>query len=300
MINIQKGFIQLGIALMVLTAIGLLGGFFYYVGSNTGDENYPQPEPLREAQDQKVTIEQNDVAPKDAILCNGVYYTQCKDNLKFVCPKSGEAYCEPILDNSTNKIASNILLCNGKQWSNCPSGQNFYCPSQGDAQCLIQNQVSNSQISNNQTTSTTTPVQADLQQVQNLLQQEINKQNSWFDEYLKKQAEIDEKLKPINEEWDRVYAQIEAECPIEFYTGQKVAECNQLTLRLNQLESEASRISGIYPERKTLPKSSLPQYEEWRYQASVDGLSGTITSPNSTTRYRWSCLNPSSCTLRSY
>ena len=301
-VNMQKGFIQLGIVIVVLITIGLAGGL-YYIGSNVSNENtYPQSELLDETESEKIAIEQNSEGYDNSVLCNGTYYTKCKDNLKFICPKNGEAYCEPVQDNSSTKVTSNTLLCNGKQWSNCSSGQNFYCPPQGDAQCLIQNQatvnpISNSQISSNQASNI--PLQLNLQQVENLLQKEITKQNNWFEEYLTKQAEIDALLKPIHEEEDRITDQYMAEC-IQFVTGQLAAKCDQLTLRLHSLEAEASRISGIYPERETLPKSSMPQYQQWRFDATADGLSGTIWSPNSTTRYRWSCLNPSSCILQSY
>ncbi len=232
--------------------------------------------------------------PINAILCNGTYYTHCKDNQKFVCPKTGEAYCETPLKNSPASVAADTLVCNGKEWSKCPEGYNFYCPVKGDAQCMPQ-----ASVSANPQVDASAKNQVYVQQVEKLLQQEIDKQNSWYEEYLRKQTEIDEKLKPINEEERRITEQYLAEC-IQFITGQKVLDCNRLALRLNELESEASRISGIYPERATLPKTPTPRYQQWRFDTVPGGMSGTMWSPNSTTRYRWSCMNPYSCTLTSY
>jgi len=251
----------------------------------------------------KVNKSTKAITPDKTTLCNGIYYTQCPSDTKFVCPKTGEAYCETPLKNKSVSVSADTLICNGKEWLKCPQWQNFYCPAQGDAQCVPQPSIStnnqtDTSVSNNPNTS-----QSGLatQQVEKLLQQEIGKQNSWYEEYLRKQAEIDAKLKPVNEEWDRVYAQIQSECPIEnFITGQKLSDCNRLTDKLNVLNSEASRISGIYPERKTLPKIPSAGYESWRIDKGLDGLSGTIWSPNSTTRYRWSCINPYSCTLTNY
>ena len=190
--------------------------------------------------------------PDNTTLCNGVYYTQCPADTKFICPKTGEAYCETRSKKQSVSVSADTLICNGKEWLKCPAGQNFYCPAQGDAQCVPQPSIStnnqtDTSVSNNPNTS-----QSGLatQQVEKLLQQEISKQNSWYEEYLRKQAEIDEKLKPIHEEENRITEQYMTQC-IQFVTGQKASECDQLTLRLNSLEAEASRISGIYQERKT-------------------------------------------------
>jgi hypothetical protein len=227
----------------------------------------------------------------DSILCNGKYYTQCSDkSLKFICPKTGEAYCEPIQQQQNNTVPSNSLLCNGKYWSPCPAGYVFSCPSQGDAKCLTQNSISSGAATTGGSTSS---------EVERLLQEQISKQNSWYEEYLRKQAEIDKMLKPINEEEHRITEQYSSEC-IQFVTGQKAQECDALALRLNQLEAEASRISGIYPERKTLPQSPTPKYEQWKFSSTTDGLSGTIWSPYSTTQYKWRCINTGNCTLESY
>jgi len=233
--------------------------------------------------------------PSDTTLCNGTPYTHCPSDQKFVCPKTGKAYCEIPPQVIPKTVSPNTLICNGKEWLACPHDHNFYCPTQGDAQCIPQ-----ATISTNVVTETPVPNQVSTQEVEKLLQQEIDKQNSWYEEYLRKQAEIDEKLKPVNAEWDRVYAQIQAECPIAFYTGQKARECDLLTSKLNSLNAEASRISGIYPERATLPKVPTPQYQQWRIDSSAGGRDGTIWSPNSTTRYRWSCMDAYSCTISSY
>lgn len=240
-------------------------------------------------------------APDKTTFCNGVYYAQCLIDTKFVCPKTGEAYCETPSKNQSVSVSVDTLICNGREWLKCSQEHNFYCPAQGDAQCVPQSSIStnnqaDTSVSNNPNTSQSGLA---IQQVEKLLQQEISKQNSWYEEYLRKQAEIDEKLKPINEEEHRITAQYMAEC-IQFVTGQKASECDQITLRLNSLEAEASRISGIYPERKTLPKMPTPQFQQWRIDTMPGGMDGTIWSPNSTTRYRWSCVNAYSCTLSNY
>ncbi|MDP3784482.1 MAG: DUF5667 domain-containing protein [bacterium] len=236
-------------------------------------------------------------APDKTTFCNGVYYTQCPSDTKFICPKTSEAYCETPSKNKSVSVSADTLICNGKEWLKCPQGRNFYCPAQGDAQCVPQPSVS----TNNQVDTSVSDPNASVsnQTVEKLLQQEIIKQNSWYEEYLRKQAEIDAQLKPIHEEENRITAQYMAEC-LQFVTGQLASKCDQLTNQLNSLEAEASRISGIYPERKTLPKVPTPKYEQWRIDKGLDGLSGTIWSPNSTTRYRWSCINPYSCTLTNY
>ena len=294
----QKGFIQLGMVIAVLVAVALIGGASYVTQKSQSNktesinqETMVQTSVFENTNDTK-TQDESAMKPNNAILCNGTYYTHCSDNLRFVCPKIGEAYCETPQKNSPASVAANTLLCNGKEWLKCPQGYNFYCPAQGDAQCMPQPLTNNVQVDASSN-------QAYAQQVERLLQQEIDKQNSWYEEYLRKQAEIDALLKPIHEEERRITEQYLAEC-VQFVTGQKASECDQLTLRLNSLEAEASRISGIYPERKTLPQSPYPSYQQWRFDTMRDGLSGTIWSPNSTTRYRWSCTDPYSCVLYSY
>jgi len=73
---------------------------------------------------------QNQV-PADSILCNGKYWTKCVTGQKFVCPSSGNAYCE----KESSASADNALVCNGKTWTACPTGQKFVCPSSGNAYC---------------------------------------------------------------------------------------------------------------------------------------------------------------------
>ncbi|MFY9463130.1 MAG: DUF5667 domain-containing protein [Candidatus Sungiibacteriota bacterium] len=231
---------------------------------------------------------------RSTTICNGVVYLQCPDDTKFICPKTSEGYCEMAsnIKNGSVSISADTLVCNGKEWSKCPQWHNFYCPAQGDAQCVPQ-----SSVSTNDQVDTFVSNQA----VEKLLQQEIVKQNSWYEEYLLKQAEIDEKLKPINKEWDRIMVQIKADCWSDLsMTGQKAADCSRLTMILRNLESEASRVSGIYPERKILPKVLTPQFQQWIIDTMPDGMGGTIWSPYSTIRYRWSCINPYSCTLTNY
>ena len=305
----QKGFIQIPALIALVIALLVIGGADYLVSKNSK----PTPLPTEQNQNEqpsstnelsafdKLKLKATDnttkaTAPDNTTFCNSVYYTQCPNDTKFVCPKTGEAYCETPSKNKSVSVSADTLICNGKEWLKCPQGNNFDCPAQGDAQCVPQPSVStNSQVD----TSVSPNTSAANQTVGNILQQEINKQNSWYEEYLRKQAEIDTLLKPVHEEENRITDQYMAEC-LQFVTGQKASECDQLTLRLNSLEAEASRISGIYPERKTLPKVLSPGYESWRIDKGLDGLSGTIWSPNSTTRYRWSCANPYSCTLYNY
>jgi hypothetical protein len=61
-------------------------------------------------------------------FCNGTYYSPCPEDMEFVCPTTGEAYCLPQSDE--------IFACNGKNWSACPPGSTFNCPPQGDAECV--------------------------------------------------------------------------------------------------------------------------------------------------------------------
>jgi len=308
----QQGFIQIPALIALVLGLLVIGGVDYLASKNSKNSSLPSQQsqsesipPISESgafdkyKSQTTNNAVKATAPDNTTLCNKTYYTQCPVDTKFVCPKTGEAYCETQSKNKSVSVSADTLICNGKEWLKCPAGQNFYCPAQGDAQCVPQPSISTNNQINNSVPNPNTSVAN--QTVGNLLQQEINKQNSWFEEYLRKQAEIDEKLKPVNAEWDRVMAQIKSECWSDlFMTGQKASNCDQLTLKLNSLESEASRISGIYPERKTLPKSSAPKYESWRIDKGLDGLSGTIWSPNSTSRYRWSCTNPYSCTLYNY
>lgn len=301
----QKGFIQIPALIALVALLLVIGGVDYLVSKNSDNTPKSTEQKQNEVSSSnafdKYEVKTTDnavkaTAPDNTTFCNGVYYTQCPATTKFICPKTGEAYCETPQKKQSVSVSADTLICNGKEWLKCPTGQNFYCPAQGDAQCVPQPSVS----TNNQVNTSISPsTSAADQTVNNLLKQEITKQNSWYEEYLRKQAEIDEKLKPIHEEEDRITAQYMAEC-IQFVTGQKASDCDQLTLRLNSLEAEASRISGIYPERKTLPKVPSPGYESWRIDKGLDGLSGTIWSPNSTTRYRWSCINPYSCTLYNY
>jgi len=282
----NRGFVHIGAILILLTILVFASGIEYSV--NNSDNK------VETHNEQATSSDLISLSRDNTVLCNGIYYTQCEGNLKFICPKTGAAYCETPLKNNPASVAANTLPCNGKKWLACQSGYNFYCPAQGDAQCLSQPSVSaNTQV------DTSVPNQVYAQQAEKLLQQEIDKQNSWYEEYLRKQAEIDEMLKPIHEEERRITDQYMAEC-IQFVTGQLASMCDQLTLKLNSLEAEASRISGIYPERATLLKVPTPQYQQWRFDTMRDGLSGTIWSPNSTTRYRWSCTDPYSCILQSY
>lgn len=302
--NNQKGFIQIPFLIAIIIGVVLIGGASYMASKKLSVQNSSSAnQVLQSGENQTVTVTDNTIkasVPDNTTFCNGIYYTQCPSDTKFICPKTGEAYCETQSKNKSTSVSADTLICNGKEWLKCQAGYNFYCPAQGDAQCVPQpsvsanNQQTNTSISNNNTQTNQAVVQ-----VEKLLQEEITKQNSWYEEYLKKQAEIDVMLKPIHEEENRITDQYTAEC-LQFVTGQKASECDQLTLRLNSLEAEASRISGIYPERKTLPKVPSPGYESWRIDKGMDGLSGTIWSPNSTTRYRWSCINPYSCTLYNY
>lgn len=301
----QKGFIQIPALIALVGILLAIGGVDYLVSKNSKN-NPPKVEQNQIEQPSTTfdkyktdTINKTVIAtpPDNTTLCNGTYYTQCSAETKFVCPKIGEAYCETQSKKQTVSVSADTLICNGKEWLKCPTGQNFYCPAQGDAQCVPQPSIStNNQVNNSVPNPDTSSVN---KTVGNLLQQEISKQNSLYEEYLRKQAEIDALLKPIHEEEKRITDQYMAEC-IQFVTGQKASECDQMTLRLNSLEAEASRISGIYPERKTLPKVLSSGYESWRIDKGLDGLSGTIWSPNSTTRYSWSCINPYSCTLYNY
>lgn len=300
----KQGFIQIPFLIAIIIGVVLIGGASYMASKKPIVQNPSSAnQVLQSGENQTVTATDNTIkasVPDNTTFCNGIYYTQCPSDTKFVCPKTGEAYCETQSKSKSTSVSADTLICNGKEWLKCQTGYNFYCPAQGDAQCVPQpsvstnNQQTNTSISNNNTQTNQAVVQ-----VEKLLQEEITKQNSWYEEYLKKQAEIDAMLKPIHEEENRITDQYMAEC-LQFITGQKASECDQLTLRLNSLEAEASRISGIYPERKTLPKVPSPGYESWRIDKGMDGLSGTIWSPNSTTRYRWSCINPYSCTLYNY
>lgn len=137
----QKGFIQFGI-IIAITAVLLIGGAKYMSYRLSSDSS----EIIERVT--TVTTTPNETAPiPKTILCNGTYYTQCEDNLKFVCPKAGRAYCETPMKNSPASVVADTLLCNGKGWLKCPQGYNFYCPAQGDAQCVPQPSVSdNAQV----------------------------------------------------------------------------------------------------------------------------------------------------------
>ncbi|MDD5144770.1 MAG: hypothetical protein PHW72_01470 [Candidatus Pacebacteria bacterium] len=302
--SMKNGFAQFGIILIIVAVATIVSAISYVSNNSKSNENKRVFETFQFDNINSEEQQRETIIPENTVLCNGIYYTQCANNLKFICPKSGTAYCEDSSTNLSALNAANTKVCNGKEWLNCPEGYNFYCPSRGDAQCVP---GSSSSINNQQMGTSTSSVPNSNSQpnqtvssVEKLLQEEIVKQNSWYEEYLQKQAEIDKKLKPVNEEWDRVYAQMQTECPIDFYTGQKAQDCDRLALRLGELEAEARKISGIYPERNTLPQIALPQIERWNIESMSDGLSGTMWSPYSTTRYRWSCIGANSCTLYSY
>lgn len=241
--------------------------------------------------------EQQAIALNNATLCNGIYYIQCPNDTKFICPNAGQAYCETQLKNKSTPVSSGALFCNGIEWQKCPAGYNFFCPEQGDAKCVPQPSIStnNQQVNANNNSQSNQAVD----QVEKLLKEEVDKQNSWYEEYLRKQAEIDEKLKPIEEEERKIMEEIKGKC-MEFSTGKIASDCRELSDRYSSLESEARRISGIYPNINTLPKSPYPDYQSWKIDTNLDGLSGRVWSPNSTTSYRWSCTDPYSCTLYNY
>lgn len=103
-------------------------------------------------QDNKTIVATQNITQSitESILCNGKYWTKCDAGKRFVCPSSGNAYCE----NESSTLVNNSLVCNGKTWTACATGSKFVCPSSGDAYC--QKEYTSSELnegSNNKTTA---------------------------------------------------------------------------------------------------------------------------------------------------
>jgi len=122
-----------------LVAIAIIGGAEYVAKKSKPiqTETIEQLDtmPVTAPVDAQYKLEQTE-KPNNTILCNGVSYAQCPNDLKFICPKTGKAYCEDQSKNNSATVEPNTLLCNGKKWSPCQQGHNFYCPTNGDAQCV--------------------------------------------------------------------------------------------------------------------------------------------------------------------
>ncbi|MDP3941764.1 MAG: hypothetical protein Q8Q49_05670 [bacterium] len=225
----------------------------------------------------------------NVVLCNGKSWTNsCAVGTKFYCPAWGDATCA-IDDAKSN----NNLFCNNKRWLPCGAGTNFYCPTEGDPQCLVSVGTQNTQPSNTAQKDISDAILESLDSI-------IKKNNESYQQYLKEQQEINEKLKPLEEEQKKLWAQIEKECPIVFMTGQKKMDCDLLLIKVNDLTREESKITGIYPNIKSLPSYQLPPAQQWRIDRMPGTNDGKIWSPDSSIQYRYSCSNAYSCIIDSY
>lgn len=71
--------------------------------------------------------------PPNSTFCNGTYWTACPTGQNFVCPTSGNAYCQV----PAPPVSANQNVCNGVTYSSCPSGTDFTCPSNRSGYCAV-------------------------------------------------------------------------------------------------------------------------------------------------------------------
>lgn len=84
----------------------------------------------------------------------------------------------------------------------------------------------------------------------------IDSQNQAYQKYLSEQAEIQAKLKPLDDQFNELETEITQKCS-GLTSGQTWAECQQLILKQQNITSQESAITGIYPNINSLPHSSI-------------------------------------------
>lgn len=239
--------------------------------------------------------------------CAGQCWSVCPSGQQFSCTTTG-AVCinNPITQQPPTSLptppvtpksiqcSSGLIKCVEKCWLPCLDGQNFVCDENG-ARCLIPS------LPPAPTTQPADTISRDTDKLVKLeLESTIDKWNDEYEKYKRQQAEIDAKVKPLQEKFNAIFQEQEKKCPTgEFYTGQLVAECRQYTFRLNDINRQISEVTGIYPNISSLPKYSLPAPERWIIDGIPGGTGGKIWSPNSGQKYEYTC-SQYSCDISSY
>ncbi len=227
------------------------------------------------------------VQPKDKTVSSVVKHSATQNVVK---PSKPAALNLPSAVAQTVQCASGATNCAGKCWLPCLNGQSFVCGSDG-AICVTPSQPI--------AQSSTEPISRQAE-IKSELKSVIDKWNNGYSEYLKEQQDIDQRVKPLNDEFQAVLKEEEEHCPAgEFQQGQKASECRDFTARLNDINRKISEVTGIYPKSSSLPSYSLPAPERWIIDTVPGGVNGKIWSPDTAQKYEYTC-SQYSCDVRSY
>lgn len=224
--------------------------------------------------------------------CGNRCWKLCSEGYQFVCSATGQGVCKnlalssqeysikPSGDSDTKSCPTGTILCNNKCWQACPVGNKFNCPPSGGAYC----------------TAPESPLQESKKRIV------FDKLTDYF---LEQYQNMQNELKPLEDQWNAVYAEMKAQCPSDqLLIGIKATKCREYSNQLLSITDKQRLIMSRYGYGDYSSYSEIqpyrPKYEEWRLSSDPNGMSGTIWSPTHQKQYRWTCMTDYDCVVYDY